>query len=94
MGFLQNIFQRFRRRPIRIATGSTSTFPVLSHTFVYQELTAMHRMFGADVKLFHTQVGDNDQLHAAFRYLDENRQHFESDYERHVARTPGAGCGG
>ena len=69
---------------MKIAAGSTAHFPVISHTFVYQELTALHTMFGADVKLFHTQDGDPAELHAAFGYLDAGRTRYDSSWEQHV----------
>lgn len=85
MGIFTKLLNRVRGTgPLKIAAGSTSQFPVISHTFVYQELTALHEMLGADVKVFHTQDGGADQLHAAFHYLDGNRQKFESSWERHV----------
>lgn len=71
--------------PIRVAAGSTATFPIISHTFVYQELTAMHEMLGADVKVFHTEHGDATALHAAFTYLDQNRELVQPAWEVHKA---------
>lgn len=84
--FFKKLLGRGRgpKPPLKVAAGSTSQFPIISHTFVYQELTALHEMLGADVKLFHTQAGDPEALHAAFRYLDQNRHQFESSWDRHA----------
>ena len=80
----------FRRRssatgPVRIAAASTGQFPVLSHTFVYQELLSYHEAMGAEVKLFHQSNADRSELHAAFEYLDQNRTHVHSTWEQHTA---------
>lgn len=73
------------RPGLKIAAGSTAHFPVISHTFVYQELTAMHDMLGADVKVFHTENGDPTALHAAFQYLGANKEYLQPAWEVHKA---------
>lgn len=74
-----------QRPGLKVAAGATAHFPVLSHTFVYQELTAMHDMLGADVKVFHTENGDPAALHAAFQYLASNKEHLQPAWEVHKA---------
>lgn len=73
------------REGLKIAAGSTAHFPVISHTFVYQELTAMHDMLGADVKVFYTENGDPNALHAAFQYLGANKEYLQPAWEVHKA---------
>ncbi len=70
---------------LRVAAGSTMQFPVLSHTFVYQELMAMHQLAGSEVSLFHSQEGERDELHAAFEYLDRHRTRYASQWKLHRA---------
>ncbi len=63
-----------RPGPLRIAAASTGQFPVISHTFVYQELLSYHEGMGAEVRLHHQSDHDRSELHQAFVYLDENRK--------------------
>lgn len=57
-------------------------WPIYSHTFVYQEMLGLTHM-GLDVRLFHWDLGDTSQLHAAFRYLYENRTQLQPIWENH-----------
>jgi glycosyltransferase involved in cell wall biosynthesis len=58
-------------------------WPIYSHTFVYQEMIALTQM-GLDVRLFHWDLGDTGQLHAAFKYLDEHRTLIQPIWENHL----------
>ncbi|MCB9876762.1 MAG: glycosyltransferase [Planctomycetes bacterium] len=57
-------------------------WPIYSHTFVYQEMVSLTHM-GLDVRLFHWDLGDTEQLHAAFRYLYDNRTQLQPIWENH-----------
>ncbi|MEY2982720.1 MAG: hypothetical protein RL562_2947, partial [Planctomycetota bacterium] len=88
MLFLKKLWGTRKSGPtpdLKIAAGSTAQFPVISHTFVYQELTAMREMLGGDVKVFHTQDGDRSALHAAFQGLDDDREFIQPAWEVHTA---------
>lgn len=88
MLFLKKLWGARKSGPkpeLKIAAGSTAQFPVISHTFVYQELTAMREMLGGDVKVFHTQDGDRSALHAAFQGLDDDREFIQPAWEVHTA---------
>lgn len=57
---------------LRVGAFSTSRFPVLWHTFVYQELTCMRSMLPAEVRVHHTEAGPREDLHAAFADLADH----------------------
>jgi len=57
-------------------------WPIYSHTFVYQEMLSLTHM-GLDVRLFHWDLGNTDQLHAAFQYLYDNRTQLQPVWENH-----------
>lgn len=61
---------------------STPELPVIAHGFVYQELTAMQGMFGADVKLFHHTHTNQTGIHPDFESLLAN-----AEFVRPSART-------
>jgi colanic acid/amylovoran biosynthesis glycosyltransferase len=58
-------------------------WPIYSHTFVYQEMVSLRAM-GLDVRLFHWELGDTEQLHSAFRYLYDNRTQLQPVWDNHV----------
>ncbi|MGE0145373.1 MAG: glycosyltransferase family 4 protein [Planctomycetota bacterium] len=67
---------------LRIAAMSTPELPVIAHGFVYQELTSMQGMLGADVKLFHHAHTTEDGIHPDFAPLLAN-----AEFVRPSART-------
>jgi len=64
---------------LKVAAGSTHGFPMISHTFVYQELLAMHDLAGWAVRIFHSQEADPDDLHQAFHYFRRHRTRYRFD---------------
>jgi|GEM_PF-2508843 len=57
-------------------------WPIYSHTFVYQEMISLGAT-GLDVQLFHWDLTDTDDLHAAFEHLNQNRTHIKPDWKQH-----------
>ena len=54
---------------LRVVAAVSGRFPLYFHTFVYQELLALHEMSGADVRVFHLLDGDPAEIDPAFDYL-------------------------
>ncbi len=69
----------------RIAAGSTPVFPVLAHTFVYQELLGMRAIEGARIRLFHSRTGDPADLQPAFAALADATERIPPAIEAHRA---------
>lgn len=63
----------------RIAAAVSGRFPLYFHTFAYQELVALHRQMGAEVRVFYVLDGDWSAVDPAFAYL-----------LRHPVRLPNA----
>ena len=76
------LFKRKQKSAGTAVVAACWQWPIYSHTFVYQEMISMTRM-GLDVRLFHWDLGDTDQLHAAFRYLYDNRTQLQPIWENH-----------
>ncbi len=84
--FWKRLFRRPpAQAPLRVAAATTWHFPVVSHTFVYTELMGLHEMLGADVRVHAWEDAGEDSLHAAFRYLYENRKQLTPEHEMHIA---------
>lgn len=77
------LFRRNRKIQGTAVVTACWHWPIYSHTFVYQEMLGLTHM-GLDVRLFHWAANDTDQLHAAFRHLDEHRTQLQPIWENHV----------
>lgn len=77
------LFRRSRKVQGTAVVTACWHWPIYSHTFVYQEMLGLTHM-GLDVRLFHWAANDTDQLHAAFRHLDEHRTQLQPIWENHV----------
>ncbi|MEZ6036992.1 MAG: glycosyltransferase [Planctomycetota bacterium] len=75
-------FQRGRKAEGTAVVAACWQWPIYSHTFVYQEMVSLNNT-GLDVRLFHWDLADTDQLHAAFRQLFDNRTQLQPIWENH-----------
>ncbi|MGC6486793.1 MAG: glycosyltransferase, partial [Planctomycetota bacterium] len=74
-------------RPSETKTGTAVVaacwqWPIYSHTFVYQEMISLGAT-GLDVQLFHWDLTDTGDLHAAFEYLNQNRTLIQPNWDQH-----------
>jgi colanic acid/amylovoran biosynthesis glycosyltransferase len=79
---IKMFFKRKRKPEGTAVVAACWQWPIYSHTFVYQEMISLKET-GLDVQMFHWNLEDTDQLHAAFQSLYENRTQLQPIWESH-----------